>query len=84
MSIYERFAYFYARGPYPQYSRRMVELLPPVLERFGLKATRLLDLACGEGTFAVEMEEKGLPRNQVVRREGIEPSTSRLRVCCST
>ncbi len=60
MSIYERFAYFYAKGPYPQYSRRMVELLPPVLQRFDLRPTAILDLACGEGSFAVEMAKKGL------------------------
>lgn len=59
MSIYERFAYFYAKGPYPQYSERMAELLPAVLERFGTKPQTILDLACGEGTFAVAMAKKG-------------------------
>lgn len=59
MSIYERFAYFYAKGPYPQYSGRMVELLPTMLERFNVKPQTVLDLACGEGTFAVAMAKKG-------------------------
>lgn len=59
MSIYERFAYFYTKGPYSQYSKRMVELLPVVLERFGAKPQTILDLACGEGTFAVAMAKKG-------------------------
>ncbi len=53
MSIYERFAYFYAKGPYPQYSERMVELLPTVLERFAAEPQTILDLACGEGAFVV-------------------------------
>lgn len=60
MSIYERFAYFYAKGPYPQYSERMAELFPSVLERFGVKPRRLLDLACGEGSFVVAMAKKGV------------------------
>lgn len=59
MSIYERFAYFYTKGHYPQYSERMAELLPSVLERFGVKPQMLLDLACGEGSFAVAMAKKG-------------------------
>lgn len=59
MSIYERFAYFYTKGPYPQYSERMAELLLPMLERFGAKPQRILDLACGEGAFAVAMAKKG-------------------------
>jgi ubiquinone/menaquinone biosynthesis C-methylase UbiE len=59
MSVYERFAYFYAKGPYRQYSTRMAELLPAVLERFSAKPQRILDLACGEGTFAVLMAKKG-------------------------
>jgi len=59
MTIYERFAYLYAKGPYPRYSERMAELLPSVLERYGLKPETILDLACGEGTFAVRMAKKG-------------------------
>jgi ubiquinone/menaquinone biosynthesis C-methylase UbiE len=60
MTIYEKFAHFYAKGPYPQYSQRMAELLPSVLERFGVKPRTILDLACGEGAFAVAMAKKGL------------------------
>jgi ubiquinone/menaquinone biosynthesis C-methylase UbiE len=59
MSIYEKFAYFYTKGPYPQYSERMAELFPSVLERFGVRPQMLLDLACGEGSFAVAMAKKG-------------------------
>src|SRR4030042_6407587 len=60
MSIYEKFAYFYTKGPYPQYSERMAELLPSVPERFGVKPQMLLDLACGEGSFAVAMAKEGV------------------------
>lgn len=59
MAIYRDFARFYAAGPYPDFSRRMAELLPGVLERFGAKPRTLLDLACGEGTFAVLMAQQG-------------------------
>ena len=60
MSIYARFAYFYAKGPYPQYSEGMAELLPAALEQFDAQPQPVLDLACGEGTFAVAMAKKGL------------------------
>ena len=59
MSFYDRFAYFYAKGPYHQYSGRMVELLPPVLARFDARPQTVLDIACGEGTFAVAMAKRG-------------------------
>jgi ubiquinone/menaquinone biosynthesis C-methylase UbiE len=59
MSIYEEFAYFYAKGPYLQYSERMVELFPAVLERFDAQPQAILDMACGEGTFAVAMAKRG-------------------------
>jgi len=36
MGLYREFALLYAKGPYPEYSRRVAELLPRVLERFGL------------------------------------------------
>lgn len=59
MSIYAKFAQFYAKGPYPEFSKRVAELLPGILERFGAKPRTILDLACGEGTFAVLMAQKG-------------------------
>ncbi len=59
MGIYHEFARFYTCGPYPEYSRAMAELLPRVLERFGAKPETVLDLACGEGTFAVELARRG-------------------------
>ena len=60
MSFFDSFAYFYTKGPYPQYSERMVELLPNVLARFDARPQTILDIACGEGTFAVAMAKKGL------------------------
>jgi len=59
MSVYERFARFYTRGPYPLYSERMAETVSSVLERFGARPRAILDMACGEGTFAVAMAKKG-------------------------
>lgn len=58
-SVYKAFAEFYAKGPYPAYSERMAELLPAVLERFGAQPRKVLDLACGEGAFAVAMAKRG-------------------------
>lgn len=59
MSIFEKFAHLYAKGPYPEYSQKMAELLPAVVGRFGVKPRTILDVACGEGTFAVAMAKKG-------------------------
>jgi hypothetical protein len=36
MSIYREFALFYAKGPYPEFSRTVAELLPQVLDRQAL------------------------------------------------
>lgn len=58
--IYQKFARLYASGPYPRYSRRMAELLPAVLRRIGAESKTLLDVACGEGTFAIAMARAGL------------------------
>ncbi|MEM1684425.1 MAG: class I SAM-dependent methyltransferase [Thermosphaera sp.] len=73
VTIYREFARFYASGPYPEYSRRMAELLPAVLERFGAKAKTLLDLACGEGTFSVLMAQQGF------KVTGVDASPEMLR-----
>jgi SAM-dependent methyltransferase len=58
--MYNGFARFYTKGGWPQYSAQMVRMLPAVLERFGLWPRKILDLACGEGTFAVAMAKRGL------------------------
>ena len=58
--MYNEFAGFYTRGDWPRYSPQMAGILPTVLERFGLWPRSVLDLACGEGTFAVAMANRGL------------------------
>ena len=59
MSFYDRFAYFYTKGLYPQYSEKMAKLLPSVLAQFDAQPQTILDIACGEGTFAVAMANRG-------------------------
>ena len=54
MNAYREFARFYAKGQYYQYSKKMAEALPDILEQFNVYPTTILDLACGEGTFIVE------------------------------
>jgi ubiquinone/menaquinone biosynthesis C-methylase UbiE len=59
MSVYEGFAFFYTIGSYTQYSQRMAELLPQILERVQAKPKTILDMACGEGTYAILMSQNG-------------------------
>jgi SAM-dependent methyltransferase len=60
MTLYQRFAEFYVAGPYLEYSRHTVEVLPPVLERYQIPDQgSLLDLACGAGIFPTAMAQKG-------------------------
>ncbi|AIF70105.1 hypothetical protein PAP_08620 [Palaeococcus pacificus DY20341] len=59
MRIYKNFAYFYVKGRYSRFSEKMAEILPTILEKFDAKPQKILDIACGEGTFAVEMAKRG-------------------------
>lgn len=59
-TMYNDFARFYVRGDWPRYSAQMARILPSVLEHFGLWPAKILDLACGEGTFAIAMAKRGL------------------------
>lgn len=59
MAIYKKFAHIYVRGRYSLFSKRVAEALPAILEKFNLRPRRILDIACGEGTFAIEMARKG-------------------------
>jgi ubiquinone/menaquinone biosynthesis C-methylase UbiE len=72
--MYNEFARFYAQGDWPRYSAQMAKLLPTVLEHFGLWPRSVLDLACGEGTFAMAMAERGL------RVTGVDQSPEMLDV----
>jgi SAM-dependent methyltransferase len=60
VAIYDGFAPLYTHGPYLRYSRRMAEAMPAVLKRLAATPRTLLDVACGEGTFAVAMARAGL------------------------
>ena len=60
MNPYKEFAQVYSRGPYPEYTTRIARLLPKILRRFELRPRTLLDVACGEGTFAISMARRGL------------------------
>jgi len=59
LNIYREFAYIYMKGDYPRFSERMATLLPAILTKFGTEARTVLDLACGEGSFAVAMAGRG-------------------------
>jgi SAM-dependent methyltransferase len=57
MTIYKAFAQYYTEGPYILHSQAAAIRMPEVLERFDAKPQDILDIACGEGTFAVAMTE---------------------------
>ena len=60
MALYDRFASIYQRGPYIRFSQVLAEsVLPDYLAEIGVDPHDLLDAACGEGSFAVGMAEKG-------------------------
>lgn len=60
MALYDRFAVIYQRGPYIRFSQNLAEsVLPEYLKDMELKPKDILDVACGEGTFAIEMSKKG-------------------------
>jgi SAM-dependent methyltransferase len=69
MSLYAKFAAVYHRGPYPTFALRMAELLPALLIRFDAHPTRLLDIACGEGSFAAAMARRGMQVTGLDRSE---------------
>ncbi len=58
MTIYGDFAAFYASGDYPEYSAQIAKLLPSIFQKIGIVPHKILDLACGEGTFAVAMAKQ--------------------------
>lgn len=60
MALYDQFAAVYQRGPYLRFSQTLAEsVLPDFLVDLGLKPTDVLDVACGEGSFAVAMSKLG-------------------------
>jgi SAM-dependent methyltransferase len=60
MALYDKFATIYQRGPYLRFSQVIVEtILPEYLEELGIEPEKVLDIACGEGSFAVGMSKLG-------------------------
>jgi SAM-dependent methyltransferase len=61
MPLYDQFAAIYQRGPYIRFSQGLAEtILPEYLEELGCQPRSLLDVACGEGSLAVAMAERGI------------------------
>lgn len=56
---YREFADFYATGEYVTFSERLAATFEDVLAAVDATGDRVLDLACGEGTFAVSVAEQG-------------------------
>jgi len=72
MSVYGRdFAEVYSRFGYSEFSARVAKLLPKVLARLHTKPREILDMTCGEGTFAVAMAKKGYRVSGVDRSAGM-------------
>ena len=56
---YSRFADLYSTGSYPRYSNYIAGKLPDIMGQIGIQPESILDLACGEGTFATEAAQLG-------------------------
>jgi ubiquinone/menaquinone biosynthesis C-methylase UbiE len=75
MSLYNEFAQVYSKGEYPTLSQAVAEILPGILSQYGIPTTgKLLDVACGEGSFALSMAKNNW---QVT---GIDQSEEMLRL----
>ncbi len=60
MPLYDQFAAIYQRGPYLRFSQNLAEtVLPEYLEEMGIAPKNILDIACGEGSLAVALAERG-------------------------
>ncbi|MFN2303918.1 MAG: class I SAM-dependent DNA methyltransferase [Anaerolineales bacterium] len=60
MPLYDRFAPIYQRGPYVRFSQVLAEtVLPDYLTYLDIHPKDVLDVACGEGSFAVEFARQG-------------------------
>lgn len=77
MAIYDRFASIYQRGPYVRFAQNLAEtVLPEYLEALGVQPADLLDIACGEGSFAVAMAKLGY------RVTGVDQSQTMIDLAC--
>lgn len=77
MSIYHGFARIYTKRLWPEYSRGMAKLLPELLKKYDIHPERALDIACGEGTFVVEMAKAG------TKMTGVDLSTEMLKLAAA-
>jgi SAM-dependent methyltransferase len=60
MALYDQFAPIYQRGPYVRFSLGLVDtILPDYFDEIGITPAKILDIACGEGSFAVAMAQSG-------------------------
>ena len=60
MTLYDQFATVYQRGPYLRFSQALADsVLPDFLVDLGFEPRDVLDVACGEGSFAVAMSKLG-------------------------
>ncbi|MCK5850988.1 MAG: class I SAM-dependent methyltransferase [Kiritimatiellae bacterium] len=74
-NIYNQFAKYYAEEQYSQFGDHMFEQFPLVQERYHLPIHgKLLDVACGNGAFAIKMAKLGW---QVT---GIDSSAAQLAI----
>lgn len=58
MTVYKKFARFYTQI-WTEYSQWMIECFPVILAKLAVHPHTLLDIACGEGTFAAAMAKAG-------------------------
>src|SRR2546427_4276094 len=68
------FAQIYSKYGYNEFSARVAELLPGVLAKLRVRPHQVLDLPCGEGTFAIRMAKRGY------RTTGVDRSSAMLRL----
>jgi SAM-dependent methyltransferase len=69
MSIYRKFARIYTGGKYTDFSSKMCEYLPAALSALDVGPGDILDIACGEGTFAVSASGLGFHLTGLDRSE---------------
>src|SRR2546427_13080187 len=75
LMLYGRdFAQVYSKYGYNEFSARVAELLPGVLAKLRVRPHQVLDLPCGEGTFAIRMAKRGY------RTTGVDRSSAMLRL----
>jgi ubiquinone/menaquinone biosynthesis C-methylase UbiE len=75
MTLYNEFAEVYAKGEYPSLSQAVAEIMPKLIKQYNMPDKgALLDVACGEGSYAILMAENGW------KVSGIDQSDEMLRL----